>query len=531
MDIHEVRNALYNSVVGPGAEAFAALKRNIREEIIPPLMKQQMDVAFTRVEGVINAANRYTYFPNGISLGVVLAVNLFKLLRMVFVRSMKYYRNRRKKSARQRNEKKEAAQEEFDQILDDLDFDAQVMSSLVREQMLEPGNTVVLHKSDDTTRVMVDIQTKVLGQRTVTLHYYKKIDDKIAEGGSGKVYSINSLVIEGSKRTPTESNLILKKLKSDVAESKPEEIEQEVNRLVKLKSKYVQKPPHAVMKVNGKVTGYLAHKYEGDGNAFVTNVLQDKERDELEIAHLKLNALDRLSRGILHVWKKGYMHKDHKLANVLYDKKGIVIADVGGDQKFDDFMSAVNEFMQYRNYVIDYRSDSNVSRQAKEEAQEMEQKAWTQVLGARTQSLTNPHDFNALTALLRPKTASGSPLKIEDVEAFMGEVRPKLEELQNKMIVYGHGLLALSLIGGVRASELHVKWPELFVSPDDNEEGGSLGYVKLKEGVSQATFEEMLKDALPTITTQQMEIVWNSLSDNYRQRPLLEEFSKAFKLK
>ena len=107
MDIHEVRNALYNSVIGPGTEAFAALKRNIREEIIPPLMKQQMDVAFKRAEGVINAANRYTYFPNGISLGVVLAVNLFKLLRMVFVRSMKYYRNRRKKSARQRNEKKE----------------------------------------------------------------------------------------------------------------------------------------------------------------------------------------------------------------------------------------------------------------------------------------------------------------------------------------------------------------------------------------------------------------------------------------
>jgi hypothetical protein len=158
------------------------------------------------------------------------------------------------------------------------------------------------------------------------------------------------------------------------------------------------------------------------------------------------------------------------------------------------------------------------------EAGDAYDKIWREkIIGLQTQALTCGEDVDVMTELLRPRE-KGRSVAVADPKSYIASKKAELKNLQEKMIVYSHGLLALSLLLTTKDSDLHEGFPSLFYSPKES----STGYVKLREDVDIHKFRGFIQANNPAISEAQVTLLFNSLKTDYRERPTLKDFAAAF---
>lgn len=148
-----------------------------------------------------------------------------------------------------------------------------------------------------------------------------------AEGSFGSVYDVTYLTGENRSTDVMKVAKDGKTARTDVINEK--KLLDEIHSHGPVKG--IQAAPHTV--IMGKIVGYLAPKYEMDGNGLLEKIKSKK----MEFSKDKKEAFtDNLISGLNTLHNLGIYHGDIKPANILYRKDELVISDLGGARKFSN---------------------------------------------------------------------------------------------------------------------------------------------------------------------------------------------------
>lgn len=277
----------------------------------------------------------------------------------------------------------------------------------------------------------------------------------------------------------------------------------------------IHKPPHSVIQIHPspeeppKVKGCMESRYDGDAADFIEKKLNPENElpAEEKFAIAKM-FISQNSRGLLEIFNAGYIHTDHKTANVLYnfiENRNIesYIADLGGDVKISDLSILITEYKDLQKQQPLEDGNNN----------EIEGKKYdviNDIIGAYTPNTTKSNDITRIRTYLNDNQA-------DDIETSSYFIK----QMGENRMVYANGITSLAYLCGLQEENL-LENRTLFNS------SRSLTPQSLDAFKEALTKYNEEKNLAINLSNEESQMIYNSLNNDPTLRPTLEEFAATF---